>query len=274
MKIVLVVLILATFIHGTSSILWRNRQTNAQRSTVLQQNKQLQNGTQLLRQPVIAANKSNTNKSPLQRVVNGQRVLIRNATAAQRQADSIRKNNTQVIPQNRFQAIANQQQQRNRALNNTNKQPVNPKFRYIPPKNKTNATAINAANRRAFLAALYSQSDIAPSKVNGSSIAKNKAQQVSHRLSPGKVVVNNTKSGLLRALASKPANNNGTVPRQPSLADYYYQAKLRALHQEINGVNAPQNRALKKRWAKSDAAQANQEYPMILARDESSDIKE
>jgi hypothetical protein len=276
MKVVLAVLILGFFINLTSAFLWRSNEqkttpASMHRSIFLQQRKQLHNGTHPFRQPVIAFNKNNTKYWSLQRVVNRRRYPIRNTTAIQRQADTIHKNTSRIIPRNRFRAIAYQQQQHralnnpsvyrqaNRTLNNTNKQIIHSRFRYILPKNKTNATSFN---RRAFLAALFSRSDMIHSKSNGSSIAKNKIQRFSPRLLHGKTVVTSTKTSFLRALTTKATNNNENLPQQRSLADYYYQEQFKTYIRHLNEQNAAHNRALKKQWGQSDIIQPDAVYPM------------
>jgi hypothetical protein len=291
MKVVLIVLILAFFINLTSAFLWFNYQSNEQAKQTtsarrsifpiqrpdLQQRNQLRNGTNSFRQPVIAFNKNNTNYLPLRRIVHRLRHKVRNTTAVQHQADNINKNSSQIIPQNRFRAIVYRQRNRalnnssvlhqtNRTLNHTHKQMIHSRFRYRLPKNKTNTNIVNAANRRAFLAALLSRSNIAHSKLNSSSIAKNNIQ----RFSPGKAVVANTKPSFLRALTT---NNNDSPYRQRLLADYYRE-QLRELYQNSNKQNAEHdhvnaNSAWRKRMGLSEIIQSDDIYPVVLVRAES-----
>ena len=144
----------------------------------------------------------------------------------------------------------------------------------VPPKNKANITSINAANRRAFLAALFSSSDMAHSKRNGSAIANNKGQRSTARSLAGKTAVSSANSSLLRALTTRAVSNNGNLPSQRALADRYRDEQWKAYIRHLNGQNAvAQNRALKKRWAQSGSLQSDTVYPMILARDQPSDTE-
>jgi hypothetical protein len=294
MKIVLIVVILCFFINFISAFSWFNFRSNQQAEQItessstrrsifqfrragFQQRNQWRNATNHLGQAFIASNKTKVNRSPLQRIVNRRRYQVQNTTAIQRQAYNINNNSSQIVPQNRFQAIVYQQQHRsinnplavrqiNRITNNTNNRVVHRRFRYSLATSKNNKTVINSANRHTFPPASLSKSIFADSKSNNSSMTKNNIQPIQSRFLVAK-------TGLLQALTTKTNGNNGSPNRQHLLADFYYQNKLKALYRRLYEENAARhhlhpNSALRKRDNQSNSVQSDAYYPMVFVRAE------
>jgi len=187
-----------------------------------------------------------------QRTGNRRRHQFRNITAARRQADSINKKSSQIVPQNRFQAIVYQQQHRslnkplvfrqaNHAINNTNNPIVHSRSRSRLPTGKNNPTDVSSANRGVFPPASLTKSFLANSKPNSSSNLKTNIQSYRSRLAFAKAIVTSTKTGLFRAFTTKATGNKGSRNRQHLLANFYYQQRLRAFDQGINKQNAARN---------------------------------
>jgi hypothetical protein len=267
MKFVLVVLILYFFINLISAFSWFNFRSNQElkqitdssstlRSTfysqpsVFQQQNQFRNVNSSLLRAIIASNKNNSNYLSRRRIVNQQQYQFRTTTIVQRQPDSINKKSSQIIPQNRFRAIAYQQRQRsfnnplnfrqfNRVINTTNNQIVYPRFRPFLSTGKNNPTIVNPPDRRIFPSSSLTKPILADSKPSNSANIKNNFQPFRPRLTFSQAIVTNTKTGLVRALTTKATDHNTySQNRQSLLADFYYQQRLREFYQPMNEQNA------------------------------------
>lgn len=309
MKIILLVLIFCLFINSTSAFLWFNHRSTEQLKQITQssstqdhhstpqfqrstfQEKQWRNATSPLLRNIISSSKNNANTSPLQRIINQQQYKVLYTAAVQRQADSINKKSSPIIPQNRFQAIAYQQQHRslnnplsypqtNRINSNTNSPMAYRRLRPFLSTDKNNMAVVNSVNRRIFPATSLTKSVAADSKPNTLPNIKNNIQPFQPRSAPLKAIIANTKPGLLQALSTRAINNNNNNQvRQRLIADYYYQQRLKEFYQRINEEHAARihsnmNIPLRQRKREYDdkLVPSNNYIGMVLVRD--SNIRE
>ena len=293
MKIIFVVLIFCFSINSISSFSWFGFRSNQQvkqitdlsttthRSTfqsrryTFQQQNYIHNITNSRRPGIIPSNKNNTSYLSRQNINNQRRYQFRNTTAINRQADSINKNSSQLVPRNRFQAIVYQQQQyrslnnqSNRVMNKTNNQRVNPRFHSFFLGNKTNRTVINPNTRRGFSQAPFTKFILADSKRNNSSNIKTNIQQLQLRSA-------SAQASLDQILTTKINNNKVSPDRRRLLDNFYNQQRLKAFYQRLNEQTASRTHsnmktALRKRKRQNEQQNNSLDgiYSMINVRSE------
>ncbi|CAF1520455.1 unnamed protein product [Adineta ricciae] len=197
MKVVLLILIVCFSCHYISGFSWFNsevkqvtksvviqRTTGQRRQFDTRQQNPVRNFAHLQRQTKGVSKAQLANRTLLQQALLQRKYNIRNSTVVQRQADSVKKQNTQTVLQSRFQErLANQQRNRflsqlstrrqvNRTINIANNQLFNSRYRPFAKNNKTINQSL-AAKRRTLSQVRVTKTLLSDSKQSQSLIAKN-----------------------------------------------------------------------------------------------------
>ncbi|CAF1511389.1 unnamed protein product [Adineta ricciae] len=284
MKVLLLILIVCFSCHYISGFSWFNsevkqvtKSVTTQRTTVqrrqfdTRQQNPARNFAHIERQAKGVSKAQLANRTLLQQALLQRKNNIRNSTIAQRQADSVRKQNSQTVSQNRLQErLVNQQRNRflnqrptqrqvNRTVKIANSRLFNSRYRPFVKNNKTNNQSL-AANRRMLSQVRVTKNLLSDSKKSQSSIAKN----VNARSSPNRPLYvrytakyNNT-NHLHRTLITQVVQNNKVQHQQRSNL---------VQKSTLAQTNAQRSLLRRKRQHAHDDTAANPFNSMVLARD-------
>ena len=219
-----------------------------------QQQNHLRNITSTQRHAIVVSNKTGANYSPLQRALNQRRYHLRNTTVVHRQADSVNKNSTQLIHQNRALNNSVPFHQANHTVKSTNNGIVHPRFRSFLHAGKNNQTIVRPAGRRTSPQAALSKYVAADnSKPTNSSIINNNIQPYRVRSAHAKQIVKGTGTSLLpQALTTNTTGNNNSQNRQRIPTKSHQQQQSRTFH-NVASTRSYINSALKRRKRRNEA---------------------